>query len=279
MPRARNGDVELEYEVFGTSGEVVLLINGLGAQLLRWPADFCQKLVSRGYVVVRMDNRDVGLSSWLPGRSYVLSDMARDCIAVVDAVGAEKFHAVGVSMGAMIAQLLAIEHPHRVLSLVSIMSTTGAPDAFRATPEAMAVLGAALPDPKADYAAFLERAMANNRVIESPGYRWTEEELRERAEAEYKRAYNPPGVARQRAAIAADGDRTERLGKVKLPTVVLHGKDDPLVMPIGGEATAKAVPGAELRLIDGMGHNLPPGLHDVFLDAITAAAERARTKL
>jgi pimeloyl-ACP methyl ester carboxylesterase len=279
MPRAKNGQVEIEYESFGDDRpETVLLINGLGSQMTRWPVAFCEKLVAKGYRAIRFDNRDVGLSSWLDGRSYVLKDMANDAIAVLDAAGVKRAHVAGVSMGGMITQRVAIDHPERVLSMTSIMSAPAAnPPILQSTPAAAAVLNLPPPDPKADFEAFVAHGIKNARTIGSPGYPWDETALRERAISEYKRAFNPAGVVRQRQAIGADGDRTEELRRLKVPAVVVHGADDPLVMPIGGELTAKAIPGAELRMIPGMGHDLPPGLYDTIIDAIVAAAARAKT--
>jgi pimeloyl-ACP methyl ester carboxylesterase len=175
----------------------------------------------------------------------------------------------------MIVQRMAIDHPGRVLSMTSIMSTTGAADAFKSTPEAAAVLNLPPPDPKADFEAFVANRIASMVTIGSPAYPWTQAQMRERVIAEYQRAFNPSGVVRQRNAVGADGDRTEELRKLTIPVVVLHGADDPLLMKVGGEATAAAIAGAELRIIPGMGHDLPPGLYDIFSDAITAAAQRA----
>ena len=278
MPRAKNGRVELEYETFGDANpETVILINGLGSQMTRWPVPFCEKLVARGFRAIRMDNRDVGLSSWLDGGSYVLKDMANDVIAVLDAAGVKKAHVAGVSMGGMITQRVAIDHPDRVLSMTSIMAAPAAnPPILQSTPAAAAVLNVAPPDPKADFEAFVAHGIRNARTIGSPAYPWDEDQLRQRVVSEYRRAFNPSGVVRQRQAIGADGDRTEELKTLKVPAVVAHGADDPLVMPIGGELTAKAIPGAELRIIPGMGHDLPPGLYDTVIDAIVAAASRAK---
>jgi pimeloyl-ACP methyl ester carboxylesterase len=271
-----NGNVEIEWQSFGDDRpETVLLVNGLGSQMTRWPQAFCERLVAKGYRAIRYDNRDTGLSSW-PAEPYTLSDMAADGIAVLDAAGVKKAHLAGVSMGGMIVQAIAIEHPDRVLSLTSIMSATGAPGTLDSTPEAAAVLNTPPPDPKADFEAFLAHQVRNATVIGSPAYPWPEGALRERAIAEYERAFNPAGVGRQMAAIRGDGDRTARLGQLKVPAVVLHGAADPLVPPAGGEATARSIPGAELRLIEGMGHDLPPALYDIFLDAIVAAASRAK---
>lgn len=270
MPKARNGAVEIEYQTFGDDQpETVLLVNGLGSQMTRWPEDFCQKLVARGYRVIRFDNRDTGLSTW-PTERYALADMANDAVAVLDSAGVARAHIAGVSMGGMIVQRMAIDHPSRVLSMTSIMSAPSGD--VVATPEAMAVISNPPPSPQADYEAFIAHGMRNARTIGSPAYPWTDAELRERVIAEHARAFNPAGVGRQRAAIGADGDRTAELQKLDLPVVVLHGADDPLVQPIGGEQTAAAIPGAELRVIPGMGHDLPPGLHDTFAEAIVAAA-------
>lgn len=275
MPRARNGEVELEYQTFGDDGpETVLLVNGLGSQMTRWPEAFCEKLVARGYRVIRFDNRDTGLSTWLTDR-YTLKDMAADGVSVLDAAGVARAHIAGVSMGGMIVQRMAIDHPDRVLSMTSIMSAPSGD--VVATPEAMAVISNPPPSPEADYEAFVAHGMKNARTIGSPGYPWSDTELRERVIAEHRRAFNPAGVGRQRAAIGADGDRTAELRGLKVPTVVLHGEDDPLVQPVGGIETAAAVPGAELRMIPGMGHDLPPGLYDTVIDAIVAAATRAKT--
>ncbi|MDB5442127.1 MAG: hypothetical protein JWP73_503 [Phenylobacterium sp.] len=277
MPRAKNGAVEIEYETFGDDRpEAVILINGLGSQMTRWPVAFCEKLVARGYRAIRFDNRDVGLSTWLDGQGYSISDMASDAIAVMDAAGVKKAHVAGVSMGGMITQTVAIEHPERVASITSIMSATGAAGTMDSTPEAAAVLNVPPPDPKADFEVFVAHGIKNARTIGSPAYPWDDDFLRERVIAEYRRAFNPAGVGRQMAAIRADGDRTERLKTLNVPAVVLHGAADPLLKPYGGEQTAQAIPGAELRIIAGMGHDLPPGLYDTIVEAIVAAAARAR---
>ena len=276
MPRASSGAVEIEYEVFGDGPETILLINGLGSQMTRWPEAFCARLVAKGYRAIRMDNRDTGLSTWFQsGQRYTLKDMAADSMAVLDAVGVAKAHIAGVSMGGMIVQRIAIDYPARVLSLTSIMSAPSGD--VVATPEAMAVISNPPPDPAADYEAFIAHGMKNARTIGSPAYPWTDEDLRARMVAEHARAFNPAGVGRQRQAIGADGDRTAELKTLDVPTVVLHGADDPLVQPVGGVETANAIPGAELRIIPGMGHDLPPGLYDIFVDAILAAATRAKT--
>ena len=275
MARARNGKVEIEHETYGDGSQAVLLVSGLGSQMTRWPAEFCERLAARGFRVIRFDNRDTGKSTWFQaGDSYALADMAADGMAVLDAAKVAQAHIVGVSMGGMIAQRIAINHPDRTLSLTSIMSATGAPGTLTATPEAAAVLVNVPPDPTTAFEAFLDAGEASAKVIGSPAYPWPEGALRERAEAEYRRAYNPTGSVRQMGAIRGDGDRTAELQALNLPTVVLHGADDPLVPLVGGQATAAAVPGAELRVIPGMCHDLPPALYDTFIDAIVAASAR-----
>jgi pimeloyl-ACP methyl ester carboxylesterase len=275
MARARNGKVELEYETYGDGAQAVLLVSGLGSQMTRWPVEFCDRLAARGFRVIRFDNRDTGKSTWFqPGDSYSLAEMAADGMAVLDATKVARAHIAGVSMGGMIAQRIAINHPDRTLSLTSIMSASGAPGTLTATPEAAAVLVNVPPDPTADFVGFLDAGEASAKVIGSPAYPWPEGALRERAEAEYRRAYNPTGSVRQMGAIRGDGDRTAELQALKVPTVVLHGVDDPLVPLVGGQATAAAIPGAELRVIPGMGHDLPPALYDTFIDAIVAASAR-----
>lgn len=278
MPRAHNGEVEIEYQSFGDERpEAVLLVNGLGSQMTRWPEAFCEKLVAEGYRAIRFDNRDTGLSSW-PAGPYTLKDMASDAVAVLDAAGVRKAHVAGVSMGGMIVQRMALDHPGRVLSMTSIMSTTGELSTMNPEPVAGGVLTRPAPDPKADYEAYVAHGIKNARIIGSPAHPWADDQIRARVIAEHARAFNPPGVARQMAAVRGDGDRTQALKGLTLPVVILHGADDPLLPKAGGEATAAAIPGAELRIVAGMGHDLPPGLYDTFVDAIVAAASRAKAK-
>lgn len=278
MPKARANGIELYYETFGDpANPPILLINGLGSQMTRWPQAFCEKLTARGYFAIRFDNRDVGLSTWFKaGDAYRLEDMAADAVGLLDALNIAKAHIAGVSMGGMIAQTVAAKHPERVLSLTSIMSAMGDPEGMRSTPEAGAVLNTPAPDPTKDFEAFVAHGMRNARTIGSPGYPWTDEQIRQRITSEYRRAYNPAGVARQLAAIRATGDRTEWCRTITCPTVVLHGEADPLVPLAGGQRTAAAIPDAELRVIPGMGHDLPPALYDTVADAIFAAAARAK---
>ncbi|HEX7761743.1 MAG TPA: alpha/beta hydrolase [Caulobacteraceae bacterium] len=276
MARAKSNGVELEFETFGDPArETVLLINGLGSQMTRWPEAFCALLAARGFHAIRFDNRDIGLSTWLsPDAAYRVEDMAADAVAVLDAAGVARAHIVGMSMGGMIAQTVASDYPGRTLSLTSIMSATGNPDLPPSTPAAWAVISQPAPDP-ADREVFLAHAVKNAQVIGSPAYPWPPGALRERAEAELARAFNPAGVGRQMAAIRASGDRRAKVASITAPTVVLHGEVDPLVPVEGGRDTAALIAGAELRVIPGMGHDMPPALYPTFIDAILRAVERA----
>jgi pimeloyl-ACP methyl ester carboxylesterase len=278
MAKAQSGAVAIEYETFGErSNEAVLLINGLGSQMTRWPEAFCALLVDKGLFVIRFDNRDVGLSTWLgEGDKYSVADMAADAAAVLDAVGKPAAHIVGISMGGMIAQEFAATHPERTLSLTSIMSNTGNPDLPQPTAAAMDSLNARPANPSD--ANFIEDTVKRALVIGSPAYPWPDGALAARARAEADRAFNPPGVARQMAAIRASGDRRAKLATISIPTMVLHGADDPLVPVAGGRDTAANIRGAELRIIPGMGHDLPPALYATFVETIERALARARQR-
>jgi pimeloyl-ACP methyl ester carboxylesterase len=265
------GRVDLAYERFGEPDRPpVLLLMGLGTQMLGWPDGFCHALAAHGVHVIRFDNRDIGLSSHLSdapapdlgaifrgdtsSASYRLSDMAGDTVGLLDALGLESAHLVGASMGGMIAQTMAIEHPRRVRTLTSVMSSTGDASVGQPTPDALAAL---LSPPAGTRAEAIERTVSILRVIGSSGFELDEADVRWRTGLAYDRAHDPVGVARQLAAIAASGDRTAALRSVALPTLVLHGANDPLVDVSGGRATARAIPGAQLVIFDGMGHHLP----------------------
>ena len=285
---AANG-IEIAYETFGErSGRPLLLVMGLATQMLAWHDDLCADLAGRGFFVVRYDNRDVGLSTHLhdapppdlmaalttgdtSSASYTLDDLADDAAGLLDALEIDSAHVVGISMGGMIAQVLAVRHPSRVRSLTSIMSTCS-PAIGPATPEAVGVL---LAPPATSRESAADRAVAGYRVIGSPGYPLDEEALRERAGISFDRAHDPAGVGRQLIAIFASGDRTPRLGEVKAPTLVLHGDSDTLIDVSGGRATAAAIPDAELVLIPGMGHDLPRALWPQILGGVQAVADRA----
>lgn len=287
--------ISLEYESFGSdTNPVVLLIMGLGAQLTRWPVPFCEKLAARGYRVIRFDNRDIGLSTRLDGAPvpdlgmlvaarmaglplnvpYTLHDMAADTIGLLDALHIPQAHIVGASMGGMIAQLVAADYPQRTLSLTSIMSTTGNPALPPPTPAAAAVLMTRAPNP-ADREAFAAHGLNTLRTIGSPGYPFDEAAARERILNEAARSYHPAGFARQIAAVTASGDRREKNQRIKAPTMVVHGANDPLVPLAAGRDTAQSIGNAELRVIPGMGHDFPPQLYDRIVDAIDSAAQRA----
>jgi len=262
-------------------------VMGLGAQMISWEESFCERLAAEGFYVIRYDNRDTGLSSKVPGPvpdlgailggdaatvSYFIEDMADDAAGLLDALGIPVAHIVGASMGGMIVQAVAIHHPDKVLSLCSIMSTPNFRGVGQATPEAMAALNQ-LPPETRDEA--IERSISTQKVIGSPAYPPDEDRLRERAGRAYDRAFYPEGVARQVAAIMASPDRATGLGSVHVPTLVIHGGADPLVTPPGGEATAAAVPGAELLVIPGMGHELPEAVWPTVVSAIAANATKA----
>jgi len=266
--------IEIAYERFGSAdAPPVLLIMGLGTQMIAWTDGFCQELVERGLHVVRFDNRDVGLSTHLTNApfpnfpavlagdlssvSYTLSDMAADTVGLLDALGLESAHLVGASLGGFVAQTVTIEHRARVRSLTSIMSSTGARDVGQASLEALQALGA--PPAKSREEA-IERSIATYRIIGSPGFELDEAAIRERAGLAYDRSYDPIGLMRQAVANIASGDRTEKLRKLDVPTLVLHGTQDSLVDVSGGRATAAAISGAQLELIEGMGHDLPAPL-------------------
>jgi pimeloyl-ACP methyl ester carboxylesterase len=287
VPRVRSNGVELEYETIGRAGDpVMLLIMGLGAQLIDWPDQLCAELAGHGYHVVRFDNRDAGLSTGLdelfapevtgPAASaaapYQLADLAADAIGLLDALGIQRAHLVGASMGGMIAQQIAIDHPHRVHSLCSLLSTTGDRSVGQSTPEAIAVL---LRPPATNRDEAIAANIAAGRLLGSIGFDASEAALRRRAERKYDRAYRPEGTRRQLAAIYASPDRTTALRNVTVPTVVIHGLLDPLIDISGGRATADAIPGAELVVLPGVGHGIPPDAIPMMVQAITRTASRA----
>jgi pimeloyl-ACP methyl ester carboxylesterase len=290
--RANVGAVELVYETIGDPADpALLLVMGLGMQLIHWDLEFCEGLASRGFRVIRFDNRDAGLSTkidapvpnvmramaGLPIRApYLLADMADDSFGLLDHLGIERAHVTGASMGGMIAQTMAIRRPERVLSLGSMLSTTG--DRRVGTPK-LRVWSALMRRAPSGRAAYIEYFVRVFRMIGSPGYPVDEARLRERAAATYDRCHHPAGTARQLAAILASGSRTAALRRLRVPTVVVHGKADPLVPFRAGVATARAIPGAELVAFPGMGHDLPPALWPRFTDVLTKNAQRAAVRV
>jgi pimeloyl-ACP methyl ester carboxylesterase len=288
--RAGVGAVELAYESIGDpSDPALLLVMGLGMQLITWDLEFCEGLAERGFHVIRFDNRDSGLSTKIdapvpnvmramagfPIRApYLLGDMANDSFGLLDHLEIERADVVGVSMGGMIAQTMAITRPERVLSLGSMLSTTG--DRRVGTPKlrVWSVLMRRAPQQRDLYIDYFVRVF---RMIGSPGYPVEEERIREQAAATYDRCHYPAGTARQLAAVLASGSRKAALRRLRVPTVVIHGKSDPLVPFRAGVATARAIPGAELRAFPRMGHDLPRELWPQFTDALTKNADRAAT--
>ncbi len=286
MPRAKSNGIELEYETFGSADDpALLLIMGLGAQMTAWDDAFCRQLADEGFHVIRYDNRDVGLSTRTEGpdpdvlaamsgdmssATYRVEDMADDGAGLLDALGIDKAHIVGASMGGMIAQAFAIRHPDKTRSLCSIMSTTGDRAVGQPQPEAMGALLAPSPTTRDEAIA---NALAAGRIL-SPVH-FDEAKTAQRAGASFDRAFYPKGMARQLAAIMASPDRTPALAGDTAPTLVIHGAVDPLVTVSGGEATAKAVPGADLLILEDMGHDLPEPRVPEIVAAIAANARKA----
>lgn len=280
--------ITLEYEVHG-DGEPLLLVMGLGGQLVAWPATFVAGLVDRGFKVITFDNRDIGLSTKIDAApptktqsalfsisrrfaksTYLLSDMAKDSVGLLDALSIERAHVVGMSMGGMIAQTMAIEHPSRVKSLTSIMSTTGNPRVGR--PKTSVLLRAAKLT-GGSKETFADRQAALFKLFS--GSLYDELEIREVAQLSSERDFTPDGTSRQMAAIMASPDRTPQLKKLNVPTLVVHGLEDGLVQPSGGYATTKAIPGARLLAFPDMGHNLPQARIPEILDEIKRNTQRS----
>jgi pimeloyl-ACP methyl ester carboxylesterase len=294
MSFAKANAIEIAYEDQGEAGApVILLIMGLGASLIFWPDAFVDGLAARGFRVVRFDNRDFGLSTKFDGLAadvegayarlmkgekieapYGLPDMADDAIGLLDALHIDRAHIVGASMGGMISQIIAADHNDRVRSLVSIMSTSGDPKLPQGKPEAMAVL--TLPPPPAeDRAANIEHGVKCQRAIGSRVLSTPDAELRARVARGYDRSNYYAGVPRQLLAVIANGSRVELLKRIATPTLVIHGTDDPLIPPEGGKDTAAHIPGAELMLVPGMGHDFPQPLIEPLIAAIARHCRKA----
>jgi len=285
--------IQIEYDTFGDSSfPALLLIAGNGAQLIFWDVEFCRLLAQKGYFVIRFDNRDAGLSTKfeeagipdfpaaikaaMEGKPlesvYSLDDMADDVVGLLDALGIEEAHICGLSMGGMIAQVISYRHPKHILSLTSIMSTTGNPALPQGKPDALAAVLAPAPGERG---AYVEHNMNVWRRIWSPGFPFEEERARTFLEMSYDRSYYPQGMARQNMAILANGDRSLSLSYVKVPTLVIHGADDPLIPVEGGKDTARVIPGARLLIIKGMGHDLPKGVWAEIVGAVSKHAMQA----
>jgi pimeloyl-ACP methyl ester carboxylesterase len=297
MTAFETNGIEIDAEVSGEAdGVPLLLIRGLGTQRTAWPEAFLAALVERGHRVITFDNRDAGLSTKFHeagaidiaeamGRAmrgepiaapYSIHDMALDVVGLLDALEVGTAHVAGISMGGMIAQLLAARHGERLRSLTSIMSSSGAPGLPGPTPEAAAAL-MSRPEHPNDRESVIRHSVETEKVWASPGYPPGEAYLRATAERAYDRCYCPDGISRQMLAVLSGGERAELLKSIRVPTLVIHGVDDPLIPVEAGMDTARRIPGAELRLIPGMGHDVAPGLIPTLVEAIaehTAAAER-----
>lgn len=287
MPQLRANNLVLEVESFGRlDAPAIVLVMGLGAPLTRWNIELCDALVARGYRVIRFDNRDCGLSTRLDrlpvpsfGKAgpnaapYSIADMAADTLGLLDALAIDAAHFVGASLGGAVVQHIAAEAPRRTLSLTSIMASTGNPLLPPPTPLAAAALMAPLPLLR-DEDSIVADAIQRFRAVASPAYPAPDADLDRVFRSEYRRGFHPPGVARQLAALVADGDRRPLLARIAAPTVVLHGADDPLIRIEHGRDTAAHIRGAELRVIAGMGHDFPVALSTTFAEAICAAAGR-----
>lgn len=294
MPRAiLPTGIELEFETFGDLQQpALLLVNGYTSQMLGWPSDLADLLASQGLFVIRFDNRDVGLSTKLDGQRvqpgkvlsaalmseqlpevpYTLSEMATDGIGLLDHLGLDRAHIAGMSMGGMIVQTMAIEHPDRVASMTSIMSSPGDPRVGKPTPEAREAL---LAPPPVDRDAYLA-ASTSAKVWQSRRY-YDEQAVVALAAAQYDRCFYPEGATRQLAAVYASGDRSEELAELRVPTLVIHGRDDTLITTEGGERTAELIPGSRYLLLSDMGHDLPRPLYPVFTEVIVGHIRASAT--
>lgn len=288
-PNVGPARIDIAYERLGDpSGPVVLLVMGLGAQLINWPDGFCEELVKRGLHVIRFDNRDVGQSTHMTSApvpnfmaamagdyssvSYRLTDLAADAVGLLDVLGIERAHVVGASMGGYISQTMAIEHPQRVKTLTLIMTSTGDRRVGQPHPEAMQVFAGPTPTTREQA---IEKQVFASKLLGSPGFAREFDVVAERAGRGFDRGFDPVGMVRQAVAVVASGDRTSRLREVAVPTLVIHGIEDKLVDISGGRAVAAAIPGAELVEIDGMGHDLPRALWSQFATKIAELVSRA----
>lgn len=289
MPKAKTNNIEIEFETFGNASDnPLLLINGLGSQMINWDEGFIQCLVDRGFFVIRFDNRDVGLSSKIEEAGepdmmqayltiqagkpfeppYTLEDMVDDAVGLLDALNIEKAHICGVSMGGMIVQVMAFQHPSRVLSLTSIMSTTGNPDLPRGDPEVGQVMMTPAPSDRDGYIKYYVKL----RRLLYGSFPYDEAKNREIAGRFFDRSFYPPGIGRQSLAIMVNGNRKSKLSSIKVPTLVIHGANDPVIPIEGGKDTHGAISGSELIIIEGMGHSIPLEAWDQISDAIAKIA-------
>ena len=291
MPKANVNNVEIEYETIGDPiSKPLLLIAGLGSQMLAWSDEMCENFANRGFFVIRFDNRDVGLSTKfedaglpnfleitaaysrgeIPEVPYTLVDMAGDAIGVLDALNIDKAHVCGASMGGMIAQILAYRHPSRVLSLTLIMSTTGNPDLPQPKPEIMAQFFAPVPSERE---AYIEETVKRDSLIYGT-YTYDEKQGRDYRTKEYDRSYYPEGIARQLAAMAVPGNIKPKISAIRAPTLVIHGSEDPFNSVEAGKEIATEILGAELLILDGMGHSFPREVVPQIVNALVANSNK-----
>ena len=291
MPKANVNNIEIEYETIGDEiSKPLLLIAGLGSQMLAWSDEICESLANRGFYVIRFDNRDVGLSTKLedaglpnfleintayargeiPEVPYILEDMVDDVIGLLDALNIDKVHVCGASMGGMIAQVLAYRHPSRVLSLTLIMSTTGNPDLPQSKPEIMAQFFAPVPSEREGY---IEEMVKRDSLIQGT-FSFDEDQSREYRTNEYERSYYPEGIARQLAAMAVPGNIKPYISAIQAPTLVIHGSEDPFNPVEAGKEIATMIPGAELLILDGMGHSFPREVIPRIINALVANSNK-----
>jgi pimeloyl-ACP methyl ester carboxylesterase len=291
MPKANVNNIEIEYEIIGDPvSKPLLLIAGLGSQMLAWSDEMCEILANRGFFVIRFDNRDIGLSTKFedaglpdfleinaaysrgerPEVPYTLEDMASDAVGILDALNINKAHVCGASMGGMIAQVLAYRHPSRVLSLTLIMSTTGNPDLPQPKPEILAQFFAPVPSERE---GFIEEMVKRGRLIHGT-FAYDEDQSREYRTKEYDRSYYPEGITRQLAAMAVPGNLKPKLAAIRAPTLVIHGREDPLNHIEAGKDIATAIPGAELLILDGMGHSFPREVIPNIINALVANSNK-----
>ena len=285
-------NIDICYDTFGDKSKpTILLIQGFASQMIIWKEEFCRDLASKGFLVIRFDNRDIGLSTKMenlpvpnplsilaslqkgehPEVPYKLSDMAKDAVGLLDALQIQSVHIVGISMGGMIAQTIAIEHPERVKTLTSLSSTTSNPKLPQAKPEVQKIL---IIPPPTDREKFIEGQLKIFKVLHGPRYSFPEEFIRERSAKVFDRNFYPTGSSRQFAAIFGSGSRNKALANLQIPTLVIHGDADPLIPVEGGKDTANAIPGAELIIIEGMGHTIPDEVRPQIIDAIVKNAKK-----
>lgn len=283
MPNVTANGIQIEYDTFGDStSPALLLVMGAGGQMIFWDSEFCELLAKRGHFVIRFDNRDAGLSTKfedagvpdmvaaIKGKSvcapYSLEDMADDAVGVLDALGIEKAHICGASMGGMIAQTISYRHPERVLSLISIMSGTGNPELPQIKPDILAAVFQPVPEERE---AYIEHNVNLWRTLWSPGFPFDEQRARKVMAEGYDRSYYPKGMIRHSAAVLAHGYPKASIASIRVPTLVIHGSADPLMSVEGGKETARLIPGAKLVIIDGMGHDMPKEAWPKMIDAIS----------